>query len=258
MAGFPLDSSTRVLELGTGWTHFYGLFLRLLFPVQLVLFDVQDCRQFDTLRSRFRRLASLVHVCLPEEYQERSDEIRSMALDIAASPSLEHLYDRLGLEYVVRESGGLHEFGDGEFSMVFSVDVLEHVARNRLAETIGSVRRVLAPGGISAHQIGVDDHLAHYAPGMSPKAYTEFSDTVWRLFFENRLQYVNRVQACEFEKAFEEAGFTLVEAAHTRDRDAIATIHPARAYSEYAVEELAITRARFVHRVNDGSGVHHG
>ncbi len=181
-----------------------------------------------------------------------------MALDIAAASGFQDVYDRLGVEYVVQESGSLHGFADGEFSMVLSVDVLEHVARNKLAETIRSMRRILAPGGISAHQIGIDDHLAHYAPGMSPKAYVKFSDTAWRLFFENRLQYVNRVQACEFEKAFEEAGFVLVEASHTRDEDAIAKIHPARAYSKFAVTELAITRARLVHRVNHGSGRQHG
>lgn len=252
-AAIPLDASARVLELGTGWTHFYGLFLRLLFPVQLVLFDVQDCRQFEALRSRFRRLASVLDICLPEEYRERADEVHAMALEIASAGSLEDVYDRLGLEYVVQESGSLHGFADGEFSMIFSVDVLEHVARNKLAETIRSMGRILAPGGVSAHQIGIDDHLAHYAPGMSSKAYVRFSETAWRLFLENRLQYVNRVQACEFERVFSEAGFVLLEAAHTRDEEAVARIHPARAYSKFSGAELAITRARFVHGVNHGS-----
>src|SRR5450759_2727847 len=33
-----LDENSAVLELGTGWTHFYGIFLRLLFKPKIILF----------------------------------------------------------------------------------------------------------------------------------------------------------------------------------------------------------------------------
>jgi SAM-dependent methyltransferase len=235
-----------VLELGTGWTHFFGLFLRLLFPAKIVMFDVQDCRQLDALRMRFARLADAVDR-LPEEYRDRRDQVRDTALEIAASTSFSQLYDRLGCEYVVEESGSLARFDDADFSMVFSVDVFEHVARDSVPDTIQGVARVLAPGGISAHTISVADHLAGFAPGMPPKSYAGFSDKMWRRLFENRVQYVNRMQACEFADQFASAGLALQDAKYFRNPHALDAIRPAGRFLAFDAEELEIVRAELVH-----------
>ena len=242
----PIDTTSRVLELGTGWTHFYGLFLRLLYPAQIVMFDVQDCRQLDALRTRFARVADSVDL-LPEEYHDRRDQVRDTAREIAAATSFSDLYSRMGCEYVVAESGSLAQFGDGAFSMVLSVDVLEHVARDSVDETIGDITRVLAPGGISAHQIGINDHLAAYAPGMPSKSYVGFPEATWRLLFENRLQYINRLQACEFADKFAAAGLDLREATYHRDPDALTGIRPAGRFRGFETAELEIAFAQFLH-----------
>lgn len=247
LADPPLDATARVLELGTGWTHFYGLFLRLLYPVKLVMFDVQDCRQLDALRTRFARVADSVDL-LPEEYHDRRDLVRDTAREIAGVTSFSDLYGRFGCEYVVDESGSLAQFADGGFSMVLSVDVLEHVARDRVDETIAGIARVLAPGGISAHQIGINDHLAAYAPGMPSKAYVGFPEGTWRLLFENRLQYINRLQACEFAAKFSAAGFDLREATYHRPPDALTDIRPAGLFRGFETEELEIAFAQFLHQ----------
>lgn len=247
LADPPLDATARVLELGTGWTHFYGLFMRLLYPVKLVMFDVQDCRQLEALRTRFARVADSVDL-LPEEYLDRRDQVRDAAREIAAATNFSDLYSRLGCEYVIADSGSLAQFEDGEFSMVLSVDVLEHVARDSVDATISGIARVLAPGGISAHQIGINDHLAAYAPGMPSKAYVGFSEGTWRVLFENRLQYVNRLQACEFAAMFSAAGFDLVGATYHRPPDALTDIRPAGRFTGFDAEELEIAFAQFLHQ----------
>ncbi|HXG00530.1 MAG TPA: hypothetical protein VNL69_07080, partial [Bacteroidota bacterium] len=43
------------------------------------------------------------------------------------------------------------------------------------------------------------------------KNYLRYSDTVWRLLFQNDVQYFNRIQRSEWRKYFADAKFELVE-----------------------------------------------
>ena len=55
-----LKDGGTLVELGTGWIHWFGLYLALHVEgnVSLELFDVWDNRQLDALKTAFARLAS--------------------------------------------------------------------------------------------------------------------------------------------------------------------------------------------------------
>lgn len=243
-----LDENAKVLELGTGWTHFYAIFLRLLFNHQTVLFDVLDNRQLGSLKRRMVKLAALLPSRIPMTHAHRIAPIRQLATRVGAVDSFEELYDLLGMSYLIEPNGLLDALPSSYFDMVFSVDVLEHVDRRSLHSTISSMYRVLRPGGISIHLIGIDDHLSHYAPGVSSKNYLRYSTGMWELLFENNLQYFNRIQLPEFQRLFEASKFDSLRCVAGIDSNSLTQIVPHSDFQGFDVQALKTVSAWLVHR----------
>ena len=215
-----LKHGDRLLEIGTGWMHWFSLYPGLFFELELTGLDVWDNRQFSALIAAARKLRPvLVRRGEPAEVLARLDRITS-------AHDWNDLYARTRFEYVIQPQGSLAQFADHEFDSVISFHVLEHVPRANVDSLLQHMHRVLRPGACTIHQIGIDDHLAHYDRNASKKQYLKYSDRIWRAFFENDLQYFNRLQASEWQARFAAAGFELVERiAETRNVDAL-PIHP--------------------------------
>jgi len=202
----------QLLEIGTGWTHFYGLFLRHLMNIDLTLFDIRDNRQWDATKTRAKNLYSKLSELgpaagIPTESLKYSKFIADC---ISNSGNFVQLYTNLKIKYFIESDGNLQNLDDQKFDVIFSVDVFEHIDSFALDQTISQIYGLLKPGGISIHQIGIDDHLTHYAKNMGAKEYLRYSDRTWKLFFENKLQYFNRKQASEYLKIFKNYNFTLL------------------------------------------------
>jgi SAM-dependent methyltransferase len=236
----------RVLELGTGWTHFYSLFLRLAYPVQVVLFDVVDNRNLEALRRRFAAVAAYMRQAGMDD--ERIPEAASLAERISRVPSFEALYRLTGATYAVEESGDFRSVVEPQFDCVMSVDVLEHVAESELDKCIANIARVLNEGGVSAHQIGLNDHLNNYASGMPSKNYLRFSDPVWRCVFENKVQYINRMQAPHYRRLFASHHLAAESESLGCDWRLPKLLQPASRYRQLGMEDLCATRMTVIHR----------
>ncbi len=229
-----------LFELGTGWIHWYAVYLRLHYDVSITMFDVWDNRQFEAFRLCFSRLRASVKA--DRGYPDRMADLLDR---ISAVESFEELYRLLGLEYVIESEGCLDQFQDCSFDCVFSVDVLEHVSGAHAQLLAEEIHRILKPGGYSVHQIGLGDHLSHYDKKESPKNYLRYSDRTWKTFFENDVQYFNRLQMPDWLGLFDAAGFSLLEKiTATKDIESI-RIDPK--YERYRKEDLSCTRLTIIH-----------
>jgi SAM-dependent methyltransferase len=235
----------RMLEIGTGWEHWHTLFHRLHADARITMFDVWDCRQFDALKAKFHALeqwdSAAGDAGLPAPAKSRLHQLLECE-------NIEQLYELLDLDYVVDRTGSIASLSGEQFDCIFSFHVLEHVPdMRRLAQQINASLR---PGGITIHQIGIDDHLTHYDSRESPKNYLRFSDRTWKLFFENELQFQNRLQPSEFLTIFEDAGLECLEATPkliTPDR-----VPPVdKKFEPMADEDLRCTLFTTVHRKPD-------
>jgi hypothetical protein len=75
--------------------------------------------------------------------------------------------------------------------------------------------------------------LSHYDPACSRKQYLTYSDRTWKRFFENTIQYINRLQMSDWLRAFESAGFTVRETnCETEVIDGLSIAAQYRTYSE--------------------------
>lgn len=203
-------SGDRIVELGTGWLHWEALTTRLFIDVEAVLFDVWDNRQMSGLKNYVSQLSPL----LENGFELSANELRraqSLIQAILKVGSFEDLYQMLGFQYVVEASGSLCPLPSNSFQLVVSGGVLEHVTRDRVASLFGETLRILKPGGWSLHSIDTQDHLSYYDAKASRKMYLTFSDRMWRNMFENKVQYINRLQRSEWLELFKAAGFELIE-----------------------------------------------
>lgn len=189
-----LKPTDTLLELGTGWIHWYAIYLRLAYECKIATLDIWDNRQFRALKACFSRLP------------DRSELLER----VLQTNSLDELYDLLGFEHVIVPNGLLDGFSDESLTSVFSMHVLEHVPRKFLPAVMQGMFRAMKPGHHTIHQIGIDDHLAHYDGKESHKKYVSFSNRTWTAFFENEVQYQNRLQPSDWMRLFHEAGFELV------------------------------------------------
>lgn len=227
------NTDEHVLELGTGWMHWFSLYLRTVHAPRITMMDIWDCRQLDVLKAAFGAVSK---PGTPFTAGPMHNEVMTA---IERAGSFDELYQSLGLRYQVAAEGDFRRFADETIDGVLSFHVLEHVPEIFVSHLTRDMYRALKPGALVIHQIGIDDHLQHYDPSMSPKNYVRYSDRIWKLFFENKIQYFNRIQASEWVRHFEKAGFSILE--KTLEHCDMHGVRPNARFSAYSQEDLSGT-----------------
>jgi cyclopropane fatty-acyl-phospholipid synthase-like methyltransferase len=228
-----LRAGDRVFELGTGWMHFYAVYVRLSFDVRTTTFDVWDNRQFAALMAAFAKLRR--HL----EAEPGSAEAIATLDRVLAARTFDDVYGILNFTHVIVPDGSLAQFREAEFAASFSMHVLEHVRRQAVPALVRDLFRTLTPGAVTIHQIGIDDHLAHYDRLASPKQYISYSNRMWSTLFENGIQYFNRLQRSDWIRIFQEAGFVLLhEEVEATDLEGL-KVSPS--FAHYTRDDLACT-----------------
>lgn len=234
-------NGSRMLEIGTGWMHWYSIYARLFIdPLNITAMDVWDNRQFSALMAAARKLRPAF------ELRGEADDVRARLDMVLAATGFDDLYRRLGLEYVLRPQGRLDGFASDSFDAAISFHVLEHVRREAVPALLLDIHRVLKPGAITIHQIGIDDHLTLYDRSASRKQYLAYSDRTWRWCFENDVQYFNRLQESEWKALFAGAGLDLVDQAAERVDIGALKIHPQ--FGHLPQDDYGCTILTLVHR----------
>lgn len=203
-----LNDNAVLVELGTGWIHWFGLYLALHAEVDfhLELYDVWDNRQLDALKASFAKLAVLL-----EQDDPFGDNLRTGLASIQAADSFDDLYNRFNANYTIDSEGSLAGYPLETFDAVTSFHVMEHIGRGLIEQSISDMYRMLKPGGYCIHQIGIDDHLAHYDNSVSKKNYLRYSLSGRKYLFENVVQYHNVLQCADYQRFFSNAGFDIIE-----------------------------------------------
>jgi len=206
-----VQDGDRVLELGTGWMHWEAITTRLLLDSHAVLFDVWDNRQLGGLKNYVAQLGPALKDNGFELSAAEYERAQLLIREIGKVNSFEELYRLLDFEYVLETSGSLARLSDDSFQFVVSGGVLEHVSRDAVPVLLKETARILKPGGWALHSIDLEDHLSHYDGSVSKKLYLTHSERSWQLFYENKIQYINRLQRNEWLDNFKTAGFELMD-----------------------------------------------
>jgi predicted SAM-dependent methyltransferase len=231
-----LKDGGAVVELGTGWIHWFGLYLALRTEknIKLELFDVWDNRQLDALKSAFNKLAS------HWKYDIGINPIQHSQLALIQTvDSFDELYRIFNANYTINSEGSLSSYPDASYNLIISFHVMEHINKNSIEKSIEHMFRILKPGGFCIHQIGIDDHLAHYDDKVSRKNYLQFSLSNRKYLFENIVQYHNVLQGADYQNLFLEKGFEIDEINREHCDISELTVHST--WKKYSQEDLETT-----------------
>lgn len=206
--GVPKNGD-RLLELGTGWLHWEAITTCLFFDVHGILFDVWDNRQMDGIKNYLIQLDNSLDK-LDADNTQRA-RARKLILQILETNDFQSLYKLLGFEYVLDHRGTLNLFEKESFELVVSAGVLEHIYYKDASDFVFGIASLLKPGGYSVDSIIIRDHLFQYDSTVSPKHYLQYNNRIWKLFFENDVQYINRIQRSDWLRFYRKAGLVKVE-----------------------------------------------
>jgi len=239
-----IKDGDRILELGTGWLHWESITSRLFFDIRAVLFDVWDNRQLSGLKNYITQLDGKLQE-LDIEHSQR-DRAHRLIAEIQRASVFDDLYRLLGFEYIVDQSGRFKHFDGGSFDLVVSGGVLEHVNADSAAGIIRDIATVLKPGGYSCHSIQIGDHLYAYDRTVSIKQYLRYSDHTWKRWFNNEVQYINRLQRKDWLELFRTSGLSLIdEEIATED---LAGLQIAPMYRHYDETDLRCSNLKLLHQ----------
>lgn len=208
----PQSSETlNILEIGTGWMHWESVCLALFFPSKGTLFDVWDNRQIAALKNYLKQF-QLVYHQWPELSRDQKERADDYILKIQSLNTFDQLYTLLNFNYVVEPTGELRSIPSNSHNIIVSARVLEHIPKDYCQDLASECYRILTPRGSSIHSISIGDHLYQYDLSTSPKQYLTFSSETWQTRYENKIQYINRIQKSQWLQLFENAGFRLESA----------------------------------------------
>jgi len=241
--GIP-NNGTRLIELGTGWCHWEALTTRLFFDIQGILYDVWDNRQISALKNYVKQLDQSLHK-LEIDSNQREAAHRTIST-IEEVTDYDELYKLLGFEYILDPAGKLERLENNSFDLVVSAGVLEHIQAKDAPQITGAIGALLKPGGYSVHSINIRDHLYLYDRKVSPKQYLQYSHWLWNVCFENDVQYINRIQRCDWLELFSKAGLALVE--EEVEPEDVSGLKVATDYQKYGESDLRCGGLQLVHR----------
>ena len=241
--GVPKNGD-KILELGTGWLHWEAITSRLFFDVQVVLFDVWDNRQISGIRNYIKQLDDALYMF--DINNEQRGRAHKLITEIKNIKEYDDLYKLLGFKYVLDPSGLFGKLDGNSFDVVVSAGVMEHIPKKMVSGFVQGISNVLKPGGYSLHSINLRDHLYAYDRTVSVKHYMKYSDSVWKRFFENEVQYINRIQRPEWLEVFQNTGLVKVE--EEIDTEDISGLHLEKSYRMLEEFDQRCGGLRLLHR----------
>jgi SAM-dependent methyltransferase len=172
----------------------------------------------DTLPAEERRRVEAVIVLDAGGYRLRNERFR--------------YFNSIPLEEASRR------LGTGSFDVVFSNAVLEHVGD--VASSLRSMRELLAPGGIMAHDVDLRSHQNFEKHELH---FLEYSPALWRAMTSNTGE-PNRVRLPEYLRILEELGFEDVQIRIKSrfDPDVVRRVRPrlARPFRKLSEDDLSV------------------
>ncbi len=238
-----------VLEVGSGWWPIIPLMMRLAGAHRVYLVDTQRLLDVQLLRGiagKLRERADVIAARLGVD----AAHVRA-TLDCSANAPLAELLEHFRLVYLAPADATALALDDGSIDIAISRAVFEHIPPVTLARIFTELRRVLNADGGTCHIVDNSDHWSHVDARLSRVNFLRYSESRWRWFAINPLDYQNRLRHSDYLHLVQRAGFQIVEDCSVPDPRALHDLERLRVdplFSTYRRDDLAILTSRFVAR----------
>lgn len=238
-----IPAGGTVLDIGTGWFHHDAFLLHLVGDYRIYLFDIDDKA---TLTYISNYLENLLGNCelISSELEIDPTEARAKLERLLALGSREEIYEACDFVPCITRSVTKPFLPEESIDFMVSNCVLNHIPPNVLKGELDTLRLMLKPEGRMYHLLGHDDHWTFHDPSVNRFNYYRYSDRYYRLFFETKLEYQNRLVKQEWLRVFDQAGldvedyWPLINDVSRREIAELPKID--ERFARYPMEELAI------------------
>lgn len=237
-----------IVEVGSGWYPTLPICFALAGARRIYTVDLNrhmnegmSLRMLRAVEPHLDRIASSCG--LPASEARRRWEV------LCTSDNLAQLLNKANIEY--RAPADARDMGwldNGCIDLAYSNSVLEHVLPSALPGIMKELWRVLRPDGLMLHAVACNDHYTHFDKSVSPINYLRFTERQWR-WFNNDLNYQNRLRPSSFLSAARDSGFDVIHEARTlrpRNLDTLQGMRLAPQFKSFDPEDLATTSIDFV------------
>jgi SAM-dependent methyltransferase len=231
-----------VVEIGTGWYAASTLGLSLYGAGRIISFDHVRHLRFNRLRQAVEQMwldverAAANTPIAREILLERLEGLRS-------APDLETLLERARIAYRAPADAAVTGLPDHSVDLVLSHGVLELVPVEGLRRLTEEARRILKPGGVALHFIGLGDPFAGSGRRPGFMNFLRYSPRWWNFFMQNKIGSNNRLREKEFVELFRSHGANVRVMEHVLRPQDVEAVKAMRVHPRFAgmtPEELAV------------------
>jgi len=231
-----------VLDVGTGWFHHDAFLIYLLGNYTIYLFDIKDKARLRFIKNYLGYLLSNQElVCSELGISQKT--IQSKLFSLLSLNSRSDIYKKCNfVPCIVRKT-------DEPFLPECSVDfmvsncVLNHIPPHVLVPELHALRRMLKMDGYMYFLLGHDDHWTFHDRKANMFNYYRYSNAYYRLFFENDIEFQNRMVKQEWINLFHDCHLSVKECwpyITEKSRSEITRLcHIDSRFAKYPLEDLA-------------------
>lgn len=231
-----------VVEVGTGWDAIHAVFLAALGAERIWTYDHVAHLRLQLALNVVQELTQHVGRLAALSGQDAA-VIGERLSAMARAATLPDLLATMRADYVAPGDASCTGLPNQSVDMVYSYAVMAHVPTAVLKDLVAETARILRPGGLSVHRIGLDDPFNAWKGG-DEVDFLRLSDPVWRLLGENSVQSNNRLRAIEHIQLYEAQVGEVVWARKTlkpHHLERVKAMRVAKRFAHLPPEELAIT-----------------
>jgi hypothetical protein len=218
------------VEIGTGWN--------MNLPLALYLCGSRSCLTLDVNRyTRTGRVLRSFRGVVPGLFEVLGtgvDEEMNRRWMKIAHLEWEELLAETNITYHAPADAARTGLETGSVRLVYSRAVLQHIPPEVLEGIFSEAMRILEPGGMMWHRLGLTDQLSLFDRRLSRIHYLRYSEEDWQKLAGNRYAYCNRWRISDFVGLAERTGF-IVEISRARmDPEAVSFARSGGVHPDFA------------------------
>ena len=252
-----IPAGGAVLDIGTGWFHHDAFLLHLVGDYRIHLFDIEDKARMEYIANYLENLLRHSEMIARElEIDER--RVREELERLLSLGSREEIYEACGFVPCITADVTEPFLPTESIDFMVSNCVLNHIPPGVLEEELTALRQMLKPEGRMYHLLGHDDHWTFHDPAANRFNYYRYSDRYYRLFFETKLEYQNRMVKQEWLELFDQLDlevedyFPLIDDTSRREIAELPRID--ERFARHPLDELAIIHSYVLLRRREPAG----
>lgn len=239
---FP--SGGIAMEVGTGWFNHDAFLLYLVGNYTVYLFDIEDNARIAYIRNYVSNLLAKIDIVCKELGLE-TETTRWKLNRVLGARNKQEIYKMCNFIPCITKEIDQPFLPERSIDYMTGNCVLNHIPVNILIPELLSLRAMLKDDGKMYFLIRHDDHWAFHDPKANQFNYYRYSDRVYRLLFETKLEFQNRLVKPEWQEIFERCSLReedRVDVITDRSREAIRDLpHLDSRFLKYPRDNLSIS-----------------